>query len=178
MVFHSKQKSFHSLNLGQFETEDQLAGAEYFQSLKYVDPTKISIWGWSYGGYMTARSLAFDYIKTRFRCGVSVAPVTDWIFYDSIYTERYMQTPQQNPTGYAASSVLPLVTNISDDRLLLIHGTGDDNVHWQNSAELAKQFIFKNIQFETMYYPNYDHGITARKHLYKLISDFLQRKLS
>lgn len=127
---------------------------------------------------MTLRSLAFDTSKSKFKCGVSVAPVTSWIFYDTIYTERYMQTPQSNPVGYNVSSVLPLVANISSDRLLLIHGTGDDNVHWQNTAELSKLLIAGNIQFETMAYPNYDHGITARRHLYQLITDFLLRYMS
>jgi len=165
--------------LGQLESEDQLIAAQYLQSLPYVDRTTIGIWGWSYGGFMTCTVMSAQ--NTPFKFGMSVAPVTDWRFYDSVYTERYMRTPSQNVAGYNETSVLNRVSNIKDFSLLLAHGTGDDNVHFQNTAELVKVLIEKGIQFDLMFYTNRDHGITgqgARPHLYHLLSNYLNSHLA
>jgi len=117
--------------------------------------------------------------NTPLKFGMSVAPVTDWKFYDSVYTERYMKTPQENPQGYNQSSVLGRALNIKDNTLLLAHGTGDDNVHFQNSAELVELLIENDIQFEVMFYTNRDHSISngARPHLYHLLGNYLLSKI-
>jgi len=164
-------------NLGFLETADQISAAKYFQSMSFVDPNRFGIWGWSYGGYMTLMSISDP--QTPFAFGISVAPVTDWKFYDSAYTERYMRTPLENPSGYNHSSVLQRANNIRQNSLLLAHGTGDDNVHFQNSAELVELLIEKDIQFEVMFYTNRDHSISqgARPHLYRLLSNFLSSKI-
>jgi dipeptidyl aminopeptidase/acylaminoacyl peptidase len=145
-----------SQKLGQYEVIDQVAGANYLKTLEYVDPDKVGIWGWSFGGYMTLSCLANT---TTFAYGISVAPVTDWKFYgtceskfvvtfvDSVYTERFMLTPQQNPVGYAQGSVLNHATQIENGKLLLIHGTGDDNVHFQNTAELVKVSLYQSRSY-------------------------------
>jgi len=127
---------------------------------------------------MTLSSLSRS--SNVFTCGVSVAPVVDWRFYDSVYTERYMSLPVLNAAGYNNTSILNVATNMTMP-FLVIHGTGDDNVHFQNSAELNKVLIQNNIQYETMYYCNSAHSITtynARRHLYQLISNFLSRNFS
>jgi len=162
--------------LGTLETEDQLTAASYFQSLSYVASNRVGIWGWSYGGYMTCMTLTA--IATPLSFGMSVAPVTDWRFYDSVYTERFMRTPAENPQGYNTSSVLNRATNLRGNSLLLAHGTADDNVHFQNSAELVKILIVQDIAFETMFYTNRDHSISqgARPHLYHLLSSYLGSK--
>jgi len=164
-------------NLGEYETIDQVAGAEYFKTLDYVDPDRVAIWGWSYGGYMTLMSISNS--SSTFNFGISVAPVTSWTFYDSVYTERFMLTPQLNPAGYETSAPLNYATNIADDQLLLVHGTADDNVHFENSAEEAEILIQEGIQFTTMYYPNSNHAINngnSRNHLYTLLTNFIIRK--
>jgi len=164
--------------LGVIESEDQIIAAKYFQTLGYVQKDKIGIWGWSYGGFMTCFVMSAP--NTPFKYGVSVAPVTNWKFYDSVYTERYMQTPQENPKGYEETSILSRVANIKDYSLLIAHGTGDDNVHFQNTAELVKVLIDSGKQFEVMFYTNRDHSISsngARHHLYRLLSDFLAKQI-
>eukprot|EP01116_Phalansterium_solitarium_P014106 TRINITY_DN31630_c0_g1_i1.p1 TRINITY_DN31630_c0_g1~~TRINITY_DN31630_c0_g1_i1.p1 ORF type:complete len:529 (+),score=159.39 TRINITY_DN31630_c0_g1_i1:352-1938(+) len=165
------------LKLGMLEVADQIAAANYFAKQSYVDSSRIGIWGWSYGGYMTA--LAISDPSGTFKYGVSVAPVTDWRFYDSVYTERYMQTPDGNPAGYNGSSVLGRASAIQPDSLLLVHGSADDNVHFQNSMIFENMLIASGVQFRSMVYPNRDHGIAdtpARRHLYQLISDFVRVK--
>src|SRR5690606_21749428 len=116
--------------LGKYELEDHLAGARYLASLDYIDGARMAIWGWSYGGYMS--SLAMTKGAGLFKVGIAVAPVTNWRFYDTIYTERYLQTPQLNPEGYDMNSPLQYADKL-EGKFLLIHGTGDDNVHVQNS---------------------------------------------
>jgi dipeptidyl-peptidase-4 len=168
------------LNLGKLETEDQIAAAKSFRDLSYVDENRVGVWGWSYGGYMTGMILS-EPSQDVFSVGVSVAPVTDWRYYDSVYTERYMRTPSENSGGYTNSSVLNRVSNFKDMRYLLVHGTDDDNVHMQNSAELSIALVEANIQFSQMYYTNSDHSISngnARKHLYRLISNYLDEHLA
>ncbi len=164
-------------NLGKFETEDQIAGAKHLASMSYVDASRIGIWGWSYGGYMS--SLALMKGNDVFKSAIAVAPVTTWRYYDTIYTERYLQTPQLNPSGYDDNSPITHVNKLKGN-LLLIHGTGDDNVHFQNAVDLADALIKADKQFETMFYPNRNHGISGGNttwHLYQLMTDFIKRKL-
>lgn len=164
-------------NLGKLETEDQIAGAKYLGSLPFIDKSRIGIWGWSYGGYMS--SLALMKGNDVFKAAIAVAPVTTWRYYDTIYTERYLQTPQQNAAGYDDNSPITHVDKLKGN-LLLIHGTGDDNVHYQNAVDLVDALIKADKQFETMYYPNRNHGISGGNtswHLYSLMTDFIKRKL-
>ncbi|MEX2591422.1 MAG: S9 family peptidase [Anditalea sp.] len=164
-------------NLGKYETEDQIAGAKYLGALPYVDSSRIGIWGWSYGGYMS--SLALMVGNDVFKTAVAVAPVTTWRYYDTIYTERYLKTPQENPFGYDSNSPINHVRKLKGN-LLLIHGTGDDNVHFQNTVDLVNALVSADKQFETFYYPNRNHGIYGGNttwHLYNLMTDFLKRKL-
>lgn len=163
--------------LGKIETEDQIEGAKYFASLPYIDDDRIGIWGWSYGGYMS--SLALFLGNDVFKTAIAVAPVTNWRFYDTIYTERYLKTPGENAEGYDQYSPLSHVDKLKGN-YLLIHGTGDDNVHFQNSVELVKGLIAANKKFETFYYPNRHHGISGGNtslHLYNLMTDYLIKNL-
>ncbi len=164
-------------NLGYWEVNDQIEGAKYLASLPYVDANRIGIWGWSYGAYAAALTLvkAPDY----FKAAIAVAPVTDWKFYDNIYTERYMSTPQLNPKGYETSSVMTYADQLKG-KLLLIHGTADDNVHFENSVALASKLVAENKPFQSMYYPEKNHGISGGKtrlHLYQLMTEFLLNNL-
>ncbi len=163
-------------HMGKTELSDQLQGVKYLKALPYVDSTRIGIWGWSYGGYMTLYSLTHS---KAFRTGVSVAPVTDWRDYDTIYTERYMSLPQDNPDGYRDSSPAFAADSLHG-KLLLVHGTGDDNVHMQNSIQMIDRLINAGKQFNLMFYPNQKHGISApadHLHLFKLITRFLDENL-
>lgn len=163
--------------LGKYETEDQIAAANYFAKLPYVDATRIGIHGWSFGGYMS--SLCITKGAGVFKSAIAVAPVTNWRFYDSIYTERFLDTPQNNPSGYDDNSPINHVNKLKGN-YLLIHGTADDNVHFQNAVEMVDALVKANKQFDTMYYPNRNHGIyggTTRYHLYKLMTDWLVEKL-
>lgn len=158
--------------LGQKELEDQLAGVSWLKGRPWVDGRRIGIWGWSYGGYMALYSL----LKApgTFAAGVSVAPVTDWANYDSIYTERYMDRPADNPLGYIEGSAVRAAENLRDP-LLLVHGTSDDNVHLQNSLQMVDALVAKNRKFQLLYYPRMGHGIAAkpsRIHLFEAITEF------
>lgn len=163
--------------LGKIETRDQIEGAKYLGNLPYVDKSRIGIWGWSYGGYMAAlcMTVGADY----FKAGISVAPVTTWRFYDSIYTERYLKRPQDNASGYDDNSPLTHAARLKG-KYLLIHGTGDDNVHFQNSVAFEDALIKANRQFQSFYYPNRNHGIyggNTRLHLYQMMTDFIEKNL-
>ncbi len=164
-------------NLGNYEVKDLVEAVKYLRTLPYVDSTRIGIWGWSYGGYTSALTLAKA--PEYFKMAISVAPVTDWKFYDNIYTERYMSLPELNPEGYKNASVIEHAGNIKG-KLLLIHGTADDNVHFQNSVELVDALIANNIQFTTMFYPGRNHSIyggNTRIHLYNLMLNFILENL-
>src|SRR5690606_2347521 len=170
-------KNLVHLDLGKWEASDQMEAARYFAGLPYVDRTRIGIWGWSYGGYLTALTLMKG--GDLFRAGMSVAPVTDWRLYDTIYTERYMSTPAANPEGYADSAPLDHVTGLASD-FLLVHGTGDDNVHAQNSLMLADRLQAAGKQFDFMLYPKQTHSISdgnAQIHLYTLLSEWVREHL-
>lgn len=165
------------MNLGIKESDDQIAGANYLGNLPYIDKNRIAIWGWSYGGYNTIMSMSRG--NGTFKAGVAIAPVTDWRFYDSVYTERFMRTPQENEQGYNSSSAINLAKNLQG-KLLLVHGTEDDNVHYQNTLYYTKALIEAGKQFDMQIYPNKEHSILGSKtriHLYSKILDFLQKNL-
>jgi dipeptidyl-peptidase-4 len=165
------------LKLGQYETEDQIAAARYLGSLPFVDNSRIGIWGWSYGGYMSLMSMFQG--EGVFKAAISVAPVTDWRLYDTIYTERYMRTPRENPAGYRDGAPLNHAYKLSGD-LLVVHGTGDDNVHAQNTIQLIQQLEDAGMQFDMRLYPNKTHsiaGAVTRVNLYSLFTRWLQENL-
>ncbi|CAK9800503.1 Venom dipeptidyl peptidase 4 [Anthophora quadrimaculata] len=163
-------------NLGTVEIADQINVTRYLQDkLPFIDHTRTAIWGWSYGGYATGMTLAMDYHGV-FKCGMSVAPVTDWALYDSIYTERFMGLPrmEDNLHGYEQGQLLNKVDNIKTKMYYLIHGTLDDNVHYQQSLLLAKVLEQKDILFRQQTYTDEDHGIAqSRAHLYHSLENFL-----
>ena len=164
------------LKLGDLESHDQVETALWLSKLPYVNPSRIAIWGWSFGGFNTLMSMCEG--REVFNCGVAVAPVTDWRFYDTVYTERFMRTPQENPTGYDCSP-LHRYEKIKGD-LLLIHGMADDNVHFQNSAELVEAFVQSGYQFEMQFYTNRNHSIyggNTRRHLITRIENYLDKHL-
>jgi dipeptidyl-peptidase-4 len=163
--------------LGKYEVEDQIQAAKQLGNLDYIDDERIGIWGWSYGGFMSSNALFKG--NDTFKMAIAVAPVTSWRFYDTIYTERYMTTPQENPSGYDENSPINHVDKLKGD-FLLIHGTGDDNVHVQNTMRMVEALIQANKQFEWMLYPDKNHGIyggNTRLHLYKKMTDFIQKTL-
>ena len=151
-----KKKTY--LQLGKFEIEDQVDAAKYLATMPFVDKNNIGHWGWSYGGFMSA--LAITKGNEVFSAAVSVAPVTNWRYYDNIYTERYMRTPQENPKGYDENSPINFTDKIKG-KYLIIHGTADDNVHFQNSVQMIKALVKSNIDFESAYYPDKNHGISG-----------------
>lgn len=161
------------LQLGKYETIDQIEAARYLGGLSYTDSTRIGIFGWSYGGYMSSLCLLKG--NDVFKAAIAVAPVTNWRWYDTIYTERYMRDESDNPDGYADNSPVNFADRLKGD-YLLIHGMGDDNVHFQHTAEMANALFAANKQFETYFYPNRNHGIyggTTRLHLYQKMTNFI-----
>jgi len=173
----TKYKKATYKNLGKYEIEDQIAAAQWIGSQSFVDAGRIGIFGWSFGGYMA--SLAMTKGADVFKVGIAVAPVTTWRYYDTIYTERYLQTPQENPQGYDENSPINFA-DLMKGKYLLIHGTADDNVHYQNAIEMAEALIQKNKEFEFMTYPDKNHGIyggNTRLHLYQKMTDFILNNL-
>ena len=164
------------LQLGKYETIDQIEAAMHLGSRDYVDAGRIGIFGWSYGGYMAG--LCMTKGADIFKLGISGAPVTNWRFYDTIYTERYMRTPQENPDGYDDNSPVNHVEKLKG-KFLIIHGTADDNVHTQNTIMMVDRMVKENIQFDMMLYPNHSHGIrgTAAHHMYQKITDYILENL-
>ncbi|MEJ6748982.1 MAG: S9 family peptidase [Flavobacteriales bacterium] len=163
--------------LGKYETIDQINAAKYFGSLDYIDSERIGIQGWSYGGYMS--SLAITKGADVFKMAIAVAPVTNWRYYDNIYTERYMRTPQENTSGYDENSPINHVDKLKGS-YLLIHGGADDNVHVQNTMEMISALVNANKQFDLFIYPDKNHGIyggNTRYHLYKKMTDFILNNL-
>lgn len=163
--------------LGKYEVEDQIAAAKKLGALPYIDETRMGIWGWSYGGFMSSNALFKG--NDVFKMAIAVAPVTSWRFYDTIYTERYMMTPQENPSGYDENSPINHVDRLKGD-FLLIHGSGDDNVHLQNTMRMVEALIQADKQFEWMIYPDKNHGIyggNTRLHLYKKMTNFINTTL-
>lgn len=173
-----KKKTY--LELGKYEIEDQVDAAKYFSNMSYVDKNNIGHWGWSFGGFMSA--LAITKGSDVFTAAIAVAPVTSWRFYDNIYTERYMRTPQENSKGYEDNAPLNF-TNRIKGKFLIIHGTADDNVHFQNSVEMVKAMIKSNVDFQSEYYPNKNHGISGTAdnttfHLWSTMTSWLYQNLS
>lgn len=165
------------LNLGKFEIADQIFAAKQLAKLSYVDPNRIGIWGWSFGGYMAALGLSKG--NDIFKAAISVAPVTNWRYYDNIYTERFMRTPAQNGANYDDNSPINHVEKIKG-KFLLIHGTADDNVHFQNTVEMVDAMIKKGVKFDSEFYPNKNHGIGGAKtrlHLYDRMTTFILNSL-
>ncbi len=165
------------MQLGNLESNDQVDAAKWLAQQTYVDGKRIGIWGWSYGGFMTA--LCMEKGADIFKMGMSVAPVTNWRYYDNIYTERYMRTPQENPRGYDDNSPINFTDKIKG-KFLMVHGTADDNVHYQNTMMFVNKLVKSNVQFQTMNYPNRAHGLTgggATMHLYTLMTDFVLNNL-
>lgn len=170
-------KKMTQKELGKYEVEDQIAVAEKLGELPYIDEDRIGIWGWSYGGFMSSNCL-FQAPET-FAMAIAVAPVTSWRFYDTIYTERYMTTPQENPSGYDDNSPITHVDNLKGD-FLLVHGSADDNVHFQNTMRLAEALIQANKDFDWLVYPDDNHGIyggNTRLHLYRKMTKFVKESL-
>jgi len=170
-------KKMTQLQLGKYEVEDQIDAAKVIGNYAYVDKARIGIWGWSYGGFMASNCIMKG--ADVFKMAIAVAPVTNWRFYDSIYTERYMQTPQENPTGYDENSPINHVDKLKG-KFLLIHGSGDDNVHVQNSMQMMEALIQANKQFDSQIYPDKTHGIFGGKtriQLFNKMTNFIKENL-
>jgi len=170
-------KKMTQKELGKYEVEDQIAAAQVLGQRDYVDADRIGIWGWSYGGFMASNCI-FQGADT-FKMAIAVAPVTSWRFYDSIYTERYMTTPQENASGYDNNSPLSHVDKL-EGKFLLVHGSADDNVHVQNSMRLIEALVQANKQFDWAIYPDKNHSIyggNTRLHLYTKMTNFIKENL-
>lgn len=170
-------KKVTQLQLGKYEVEDQIAVAEKLGKENYIDADRIGIWGWSYGGFMSSNALL--QAPEVFKMAIAVAPVTSWRFYDTVYTERFMTTPQENPAGYDENSPISHVANLKG-KLLLVHGSADDNVHVQNTMQMIEALIQANKQFDWLIYPDKDHGIyggNTRFHLYQKMTDYILENL-
>jgi dipeptidyl-peptidase-4 len=163
--------------LGELEVADQVAAARWLGAQDWVDPERIAVYGGSYGGYMTLMLMLKA--PALFRAGVAYAPVTDWRLYDSIYAERYMDTPEENPEGYESSAPLTWAENLRG-ALLLAHGSMDNNVHLQNTLQLVGSLAKADKRFELMVYPRTRHGVrrsTFALHFHRLKTEFLVRHL-
>jgi len=162
--------------MGVGELADIEDGVSYLKSLPYVDGDRIGIWGWSYGGFMTSYTLTHS---KSFKAGIAGGIVADWRLYDSIYTERYMRTPENNKEGYDRTSVLKSAKDLHG-RLLIIHGMMDDNVHMQNSTQLAFELQKAGKQFDMMFYPTQRHGLSNQaqvKHWYQMMTEWVLKNL-
>uniref|UniRef100_A0A8C8ETF0 Uncharacterized protein n=1 Tax=Oncorhynchus tshawytscha TaxID=74940 RepID=A0A8C8ETF0_ONCTS len=170
-------KLMHSIyrRLGTYEVEDQITAAKEFTNMGFVDKGRIAIWGWSYGGYVTSMVLGAG--SGVFKCGMAVAPVSKWDYYDTIYTERYMNQPSENLEFYKNSTVTARAKNFKSVQYLLVHGTADDNVHFQQAAQISAALVEEQVDFEAMWYTDKDHGLdgSANQHVYTHMSHFLQR---
>lgn len=170
-------KLMHAIykRLGTYEVEDQITAAREFVKMGFVDKDRVAIWGWSYGGYVTSMALGAG--SGVFKCGMAVAPVSKWVYYDSIYTERYMLEPSENSHFYDNSTVTGRAKNFHSVQYLLVHGTADDNVHFQQAAEISEALVDEQVDFEAMWYTDKDHGLggSAYQHVYTHMTHFLQR---
>ena len=165
------------LNLGKYETMDYIEAAKYFGAQSYVDASRIGVFGWSYGGFMASNCITKG--AEVFKAAVAVAPVTNWRYYDNIYTERFMRTPAENMAGYEDNSPIKYAKNLKGN-YLLVHGAADDNVHYQNALEFINTLVQSNIQFDQFTYPNKNHGIyggNTRNHLYSLLLAYTLKNL-
>uniref|UniRef100_F7AYR3 Dipeptidyl peptidase 4 n=1 Tax=Ornithorhynchus anatinus TaxID=9258 RepID=F7AYR3_ORNAN len=175
-------KIMHAINrrLGTYEVDDQIEAARQFSKMGFVDKNRIAIWGWSYGGYVTSMVLGAG--SDVFKCGIAVAPVSRWEYYDSVYTERYMGLPtkEDNLEHYKKSTVMSRAENFKRVEYLLIHGTADDNVHFQQAAQISKALVDAEVDFQAMWYTDKDHGIdgTAHQHIYTHMNHFIKECFS
>jgi len=163
------------LQLGKYETQDIISAANHFSNKQYIDKNNIAIWGWSYGGFISASCL---FKSKLFNVAISVAPVTNWRFYDTIYTERFMRKPTQNESGYDDNSPINMVDGFTHGNLLLVHGTADDNVHLQNTLALSERLVQANKQFSMHLYKDKNHSIfggNTRLHLFTMFYNFLEK---
>ena len=170
-------KKITQKELGKYEVEDQIAAAKLLSERPYIDPDRTGIWGWSYGGFMSSNCILKG--NETFELAIAVAPVTSWRFYDTIYTERYMQTPQENPGGYDENSPLFFADRLKGD-YLLVHGSADDNVHVQNTMRMIEALVQANKPFEWAIYPDKNHGLyggNTRLHLYNKMTRFVLENL-
>ncbi|HHB78427.1 MAG TPA: S9 family peptidase [Saprospiraceae bacterium] len=170
-------KKMTYMQLGHYETIDQIEAAKYLSAKPFIDEKRTGIFGWSYGGYMSSLCLLKG--NDVFEMGIAVAPVTNWKWYDSIYTERFMRTEKENPKGYHDNSPIYFANRLKG-KYLLIHGLADDNVHFQNSAEMARALVEANKQYETYIYTNKNHGIyggVTRLHLFSKMTNFIENNL-
>ncbi|NP_001154809.1 dipeptidyl peptidase 4 [Danio rerio] len=160
--------------LGTYEVEDQITAARQFIDMGFIDKSRIAIWGWSYGGYVTSMVLGAG--SGVFKCGMAVAPVSKWEYYDSIYTERYMLTPAENQAFYDNSTVTGRAKSFKSVQYLLVHGTADDNVHFQQAAQISKALVDEQVDFDTMWYTDEDHSLggSANQHVYTHMTHFLK----
>ncbi|XP_039884143.1 dipeptidyl peptidase 4 [Simochromis diagramma] len=169
----------HSIyrHLGTFEVEDQIAAVRKFIDMGFIDEGRIAIWGWSYGGYVSSMALGAG--TGLFKCGIAVAPVAKWDYYDAVYTERYMGKPTENSDSYKNSTVTSRAKNFKNVQYLLVHGTADDNVHFQQAAQISKALVDAEVDFEVMWYTDKDHSLSgsAYHHIYRHMSHFLQKCL-
>ena len=163
-----------SKQLGYYESRDQVSAAKWMAKQSYIDPKRIALWGWSYGGYLTAKTMEMN--SGVFSLGMSVAPVVDWRYYDTMYTERYMKTPQQNPQGYEESAVVKM-EGFRKINYLLASGTADDNVHFHHAANLVWKLTGAGVtSYRVQYYTDSDHSIAengAQAQVYGLIRRFV-----
>lgn len=163
--------------MGKYEAIDQIATANWLKSLPYVDGNRIGIWGWSFGGYLSALSMFRG--EGAFKMAISVAPVTNWRYYDNVYTERFMRTPQENPDGYDMNSPTTYASQLKG-KYLLIHGTADDNVHFQNAMELIKGLNEAGVEYDQFFFPNKNHfilGGNTRTYLYTKLAKYILENL-
>jgi dipeptidyl-peptidase-4 len=163
--------------MGEIESKDLSEAAQALARLSYVDGSRMAIWGWSFGGYSTLMAMSMG--NGAFKAGIAVAPVTDWRHYDTIYTERFMRTPQENANGYNITSPIQFAKNLQG-KLLLIHGTADDNVHFKQTLDYSEALVQAGKQFYQFTYKDRDHGISGgntRLHLYTMMSLFLLENL-
>jgi dipeptidyl-peptidase-4 len=163
--------------MGKYESDDQIAFAKYLKTLSYINPNRIGIWGWSFGGYLSALSLFKG--EGAFAMAIAVAPVTHWRYYDNIYTERFQRTPQENPDGYDENSPVFWADKLQG-KFLMIHGTADDNVHFQNSIDLVTALNNAGKHYEMFFYPNKNHNISGentRLHLHTMMTEFIFKNL-
>mgnify|MGYP002834955778 FL=1 len=170
-------KKLTQKELGKYEVEDQIDAAKKLSELSYIDEDRTGIWGWSYGGFMSTNCILKG--NDTFEMAIAVAPVTSWRFYDTIYTERYMQTPQENPTGYDDNSPFNY-PELLKGKYLLVHGSGDDNVHVQNTMRMIEALVQANKQFDWAIYPDKNHGIyggNTSLHLYTKLTNFVKENL-
>ena len=165
------------LSIGVKEADDQVSAAKYLGTLPYIDKDRIEIWGWSYGGYMTLMSMSQG--SNVFKAGIAVAAPTDWRFYDTVYTERFMRTPQENKEGYDKASAINRIDKLHG-KLLMVHGTADDNVHYRNMAEYCEELVQHDKYCDMQIYTNRNHNImggNTRNHLYKKLTNYIKENL-